>query len=907
MTAAKDRSLAGLTECGCCEGREVAVPAEIYNRPGLKAIAYRIGTHGQFKESLLAKLSSAHFPALQQLTTRDDDDFTIALFDAWSILADILTFYQERIANESYLRTASERLSIRELARLTGYCLSPGVAATAYLAFTLEEAPATTSTTASTTTSSASLAVSAALRQAAAMVPESVTIAAGTKVQSIPGQDEEAQIFETTEAITGRPKWNKIRPQLTQEQTISATGSSSLLLDGISLQLKPGDRLLLVAGSDKALRQIEEVTEDSTAKTTEVKLITDQSPFSISEIVAGVLPAMVASSGSSGSNPVFKIASTYNIAQAATTQATFGGTLAGLVPGVFAIFNTQQVFVMRARASLFGHNATVWNLLPEATRVLYSNSKTTKEWPFTSYSSKNLDLDTVYAQIVPDTWAVVAPGGDPEKATFAQVKGVRDTTASGYGQSAKTTRLTLDQAITVSSMKSLREMVVYAQSEELTLADLPRTDVVGGSTIELDETIDGLQEAQSLILSGEIKGSSGSYSSELITIQSSSTVKNRTVLSLKSGLNGSYKRNTVTINGNVAPASHGETVSEILGSGDATQVFQSFKLKQKPLTYLTDSNPSGGISTLKVYVNDILWTEVENLLDGEPEDRHYIIVTDVEGKTKVQFGDGTNGARLPTGQNNVTAAYRKGIGLDGRVKKDQLSLLLTRSYGLKEVNNPIDADGGDDPETAALARSNAPLKVRTLGRVVSLKDYEDFARGFSGIAKALASWTWFGDRKGVFLTVAPSQKKTSASSASGSTLLKSLGDALAKAGPPFVRFQIKAYRPVTFHLALRVKVLADYKEDKVKSAVEAALHDAFSFANRSFAQPVHLSEVMSVVQGVSGVGGVDVDKLYRSGKGAKLNDRLLAAGPETSQGGSLLGAELLTLDTGDLDELGVMP
>ena len=56
-------------------------------------------------------------------------------------LGDVLTFYQERIANESYLRTATERLSVLELARLIDYQLRPGVAASTYLAFTLEDAP----------------------------------------------------------------------------------------------------------------------------------------------------------------------------------------------------------------------------------------------------------------------------------------------------------------------------------------------------------------------------------------------------------------------------------------------------------------------------------------------------------------------------------------------------------------------------------------------------------------------------------------------------------------------------------------------------------------------------------------------------------------------------------------------
>ena len=68
-------------------------------------------------------MSDPQFAALRSLTTRDPDDFTIALLDGWATLADVLTFYQERIANELWLRTATERDSILRLAQLIGYRL----------------------------------------------------------------------------------------------------------------------------------------------------------------------------------------------------------------------------------------------------------------------------------------------------------------------------------------------------------------------------------------------------------------------------------------------------------------------------------------------------------------------------------------------------------------------------------------------------------------------------------------------------------------------------------------------------------------------------------------------------------------------------------------------------------------
>ena len=179
-----------LNDCGCCEGVSAKTPAAIDNRPGLSAIAYRIGTQPTFKQSLVAGLAGAPAP-MRDLTTRDDDDFTIALLDAWAAVGDVLTFYQERIANENYLRTATERLSLFELARLIGYRPSPGIAAAAMLAFTVD---------------------------GNAGSPQPARIPIGTKVQSVPGVDETPQTFETIEEIEARTEWNALKLKITTPQ-----------------------------------------------------------------------------------------------------------------------------------------------------------------------------------------------------------------------------------------------------------------------------------------------------------------------------------------------------------------------------------------------------------------------------------------------------------------------------------------------------------------------------------------------------------------------------------------------------------------------------------------------------------------------------------------------------------------
>src|SRR5690242_1119387 len=103
---------ATLSPCGCCEGLTQATPVEVFNRPGLTAIGYRVGTHRDFTASMLARVSTLGGTVLQGLRTRRTDDFSIGLIDAWAVVLDILTFYQERLANESFLSTATERRSL---------------------------------------------------------------------------------------------------------------------------------------------------------------------------------------------------------------------------------------------------------------------------------------------------------------------------------------------------------------------------------------------------------------------------------------------------------------------------------------------------------------------------------------------------------------------------------------------------------------------------------------------------------------------------------------------------------------------------------------------------------------------------------------------------------------------------
>ena len=207
--------------CGCCEGIRPETPQPITNRPALSAVAYRVGVYAQFKASMLATLSDPGNMALAPLRTHNDSDWTIALLDAFAVAADILTFYNERIANESYLRTAVDQRSVFELARLVGYRPSPGVAASAFIAFTLNDAPGS---------------------------PDNVLIKAATRVQSVPGPGQSPAVFETSSDLTASIAGNAIPAQTTVPAELSA-GYTSATFQGTALKVNPGDGLLFVDGA----------------------------------------------------------------------------------------------------------------------------------------------------------------------------------------------------------------------------------------------------------------------------------------------------------------------------------------------------------------------------------------------------------------------------------------------------------------------------------------------------------------------------------------------------------------------------------------------------------------------------------------------------------------------------------
>jgi len=799
--------------CSCCAGVAQHTPVAVENRPGLSAIAYRAGVHGDFLGSMLAGLTSADRPRLRALGTRATDDFSIALLDAWAVAADVLSFYTERLAQESYLRTARERISLQELGRLIGYRLRPGVAAETYLAFALEPPPETPA------------AASKDPGSAPPVTPAALTLEPGLRIQSIPGPGEQPHTFETVEEVEARPEWNAFAPSLTLAQpALSSTGAS---LDGVGLNLKQGDVFLIATASAPAgafaHRALTGVDEDA-----------DQG----------------------------------------RTHVTWSGSLTPPAG--------PKAHVLRKRLSVFGHNAPHRSLIKGGTA----------DWTFSlsPAGSTWIDLDGSQPDVVPGSLVVLtAPGETPR---LWKVDEVIEVSRARYAVSGKATRVKLTGGAGFASFAGKnRTTTVYAVNEPLDLADALDASAVANDQLFVETDVGGMQPGRRLLVRGT--ATDGTAHAEQAVVKEVAKIAGRWRITFEADLVHDFERDTVVIHGNVALASHGETVQQLLGSGRASLPFQRFSLAHEPLTHVQSPDaPSGAAAALEVRVNDVRWDEVTTLFGGGPRDRAYALRTDEHGKAYVQFGDGASGARLPTGSNNVRATYRKGIGAGGNVKAGALAQLLDRPLGLKGVENPAPASGGVDPETEEAARRSIPLGVRTLGRAVSLLDYEDYALAFTGVVKANATVLPLRGGRTIVVTVA----------FEGGERIADLTDSLREHGDPRVQVLVLEGTTETFRLGLTATVDPAYELDAVLAAVEAALRAAYAFEARGLIEPVFLSELVAVAHTVPGVLAVDVDHLY-TGATADLADRLLAPRPDVDASGEAIPAGVLVLDPAPFDEL----
>jgi len=910
-----------------------AEPVSAQNPAYQKSLLYRADDYSSLRFKLLQHLEEA-FPNWNRMLAEKTgpQDFGVAFIEMFSYVADVLGFYQNCKANESFLRTATLQASLIELCQLIDYRIPPGASASALQAFLLKPG-------------------------------QSGIVPSGFKIKNKPQPPALALVFETVEDLNASADLNALflRGYNRSELRLSETGvpaESSVLLDQSYAGLKAGQFVVVTCPgkNSEPLRLL--AVEDESGKRRirwkpgelpanlnlplarvvvlgkpkqQMKLAASVRADEISSGQGSVAvevphvfhrhhhhhhhhPAVFLSEGFKQAtnilhlnNNVVSWAPTFGV-QLRRSQTTIysarelmlhSGTLhpgdtivdhwpSGLAVGDSIIlrdsanaFLTQVSGISGSQFTLtdpllqgFPHGAQVFRvILPDPETGSHGQHFTAVSPVRLSPSVHTLVLDKTYDDLVAGQHVVVSDG------EFTIVRKLTAVEIDSQQRTVLTLAVKINHHFNVANtvVHGPFELQMHVDGYNKSTASL----AAGVSSISLDGQVKGLAPGRRLIFES-------SLASEGARISNVQLHPHFTHVDLEAPLQNSFPLSGTTVLGNVALVTQGSTVIESpLGSGDQSKANQTFALHQGPTTYVHDAQGVTGVSdTLQVFVGDEEWLEVPSLAESGPGDHHVMVQIDENQKMSFMGGDGKHGAAFPTGSNNISVRYRTGLGAAGNLAANALSVLAAPLPFVQSSRNPVPGNGGADAQTIEVTRQMAPVTVRTLDRAVTAQDFKELALAYPGIDKANARYLRKDGRPLIDLVVATT---------GGLPLNSEMRDLLtaflqARSAPDHL-VVIRDYMPVAVRLALEAHIRPTFLRAETGVAIQKALSTGlaedgslgyFNFDKRGLGEDLYLSDVYALVESLPGVDFLIVKEFRKqaSGSAAKLVNDVLSMPPD---------------------------
>ncbi|MCD4725854.1 MAG: hypothetical protein K8R63_13535 [Bacteroidales bacterium] len=747
-----------------CPCDQFVHPEKLKIHAGLSHIPRQIATFPDFRRAMLAGINDKL--ALFYWHPKDQDDLGVMLLEMWAYICDSLSFYDEIIAHESYLRTARRRPSLRKLVALLGYLPKPAVGASVFLS-------------------------------AFADGRQEVELPEGTAFRSGAFEDEPPQVFELEQSTIIHPFTNNWPVQPIYPEKIAENNPSFLLIEP-QIELEEGSIVFIENTNKKKQNQALPVQS--------IETYTGKDNESYTKI---------------------NFESQLNL-----TTKTQLSNLKLYTP-------TQSV--------------SLWTLGSDHLSV--------------STNKKHLVLDALYHDIKPGDHVIVALNNEYRWFLITNVEDVLRPASSENsivinnveyeiaGIEVPVTEITLDAGLNNANRPSStdewsnsdRDSIVayYGMVKAGKVVDEPNATLSNTDELLLDGTVE--EPIDSFIPGAFILEDKNQ---EAVKISGSLDYDTKEIL--YSGDNWDDSLYTpVEAYGNIIEASRGETVNgEILGNGDASIANQTFKLKKKPLTYFLSSNTNnsqGVANTVSIYVDNILWQEVEFFYGKTENDTVYIVRQDDDGETFITFGDGIRGKRLPSGISNIVANYRYGAG-SASPPAGSITQVAKPVKGLKSIKNHIAASGGADADEESEIREHGPDSVLIMNRAVSIKDMEAVVLSVPGLRNAQVEWRWHGDKQNTMVHVYYVGEAGIESSIS--EMLHDLSD-------PTTLFNVELAEGSEADLAIDVKISQDYDENSVLEEIQDQLFNTTTGIlipeNVSIGGPLFRSSIFKSIHEVQGV------------------------------------------------------
>jgi hypothetical protein len=773
-------------------------------------------------------------------THRQADDPGIALLEGAAILGDILTFYQELYANEAWLRTATWPESVTALVRMLGYRPAPGIGGESAAAFEFSGATA-------------------------------VTVPAGFGFNAqIAGQTTPVD-FETSGNLNALPQLNRFSlyapwntPAIADGTSVLSVATSALASAGVTIKAK--DRLALVDPATVA---------DPTSVNWEVGIVGSVSVV-LDQTVIILTGSWQGSPPSAGSLMAYKLGRSFHAFgyNAPANQITISNNQASstMVDTSISVETLLNGFPLERKVDDLSTGATML--------VDLELSQFNRFHEF-QVSEEQFVVDRVYyiAQsefLLATTIASASLASDSVGSMAGSVTAVAFTDTGYTGSADRRTAQCMEvvgSGFTVTTQRVLTPGSGSGVGQLLYYGDGGSYQQLNGRTLQFvvlnpDDSVARIEQTTAAIDPSYVPGdlSVGFRKVDLSP-----------ALQQFGWSDFPLAASAVTVFGNVVAVTQGKTQKQaVLGSGDARQINQTFMIPKSPLAWLTDEALTPPREPeIQVLVDNIQWNEVDSLFAAGPSDTRYIIRLDNSGNSWIQFGDGINGARLPSGVGNVLVTFRTGVAANGDRLPGTNPVQASAAQNLKAIRLYETVTGGAAPEASDSARQTAPGRVQSLNRLVSLSDFEYEALALPNVEKAQATWDLADGVPLLVLTVLLANP----SDAATASVQTAMTLANVARGPQRFQVQVVGANLLYVYLNLTFGLVAGYQSPDVIDAINTALGvippggtapsgGLFSQDQRQLDEPEYASRIEGVVQNVPGVAWVEVTAFDQLGAAA---------------------------------------
>lgn len=777
--ANKNKETADQYPCLC---DQFVHPAPLNIGAGLNKLPRQIATFHDFRRALLKDIKTSEVELIDTNNVlvkiiplagwraRDKDDFGIMLLEMWAYICDSLSFYDEVLANESYLRTSFLRPNLRKLIALLGYLPRPAVGSVVELA-----------------------AISDGRLQ--------LKLPVGAAFRSGAFDGNPPQVFELANEAVIHPFTNRMGIKVPHQGKVLTAQPTSLLAE-LKNEIKEEAVLLLINKDDGKQN-----------KALQVKNV---------EKYTGIDNRQYNKINFTAATALKKGALLKNLQLLKPT----------LQAGLWTV-NQKADSINKTKITLnvLSHqvHAGDYILMAYKTQYRWFKVASVAEVMRTSIASSNIKVNgnsfTLPGIQVPVTELTL------EEPVNSSVKGKKfGYSIWGQGQ--------CDGIIVYFGMQ-LNANVIDEPNALLTASDPLFFD----KTLEIP--VENYHPTQFLMQDKNTLGASvsGSISYEENKLMLSQATGWATPLTLP-----------VDVYGNVIAASRGETVkNEKMGSGNASLASQAFKLKKIPLSYYpspTVNNEQSVKNTLTVYVDGILWSEVNSFYGIQEFDQVYTVRQNDEGESFITFGDGIRGQRLPSGTDNIICNYRFGAEA-ACPPAGSVSQISKPVKGLRSVKNFLPAYGGADAEEAENMRTYAPKSALILGRVVSMQDMAALASSFPGVRAVQTEWRWDKNKQRASAHIF--YIGDAGISASLSQRIRSVSD-------PSTPITVETALSNPLFISINVKIDPRYLEEDVIKQLRKTLTETgnglFAPENIGIGLPLYRSKIFENVLNVAGTEAV---------------------------------------------------